>query len=143
MLKEFKEFALKGNMFDMAVGIVIGAAFATVIGSLVADVFMPLVGQVTAGVDLGQMYIVLSEGMPAGPYATLTAAQEAGAVTMNYGNFFNEIITFLGVAVAVFFMVKAYNASKRAEEAAPAAPAAPSVEETLLSEIRDLLSAQK
>jgi large conductance mechanosensitive channel len=143
VLKEFKEFALKGNMFDMAVGIVIGAAFATVIGSLVADVFMPLVGQVTAGVDLGELYIVLSEGMPAGPYATITAAQEAGAVTMNYGNFISEIITFLGVAVAVFFMVKAYNASKREEEAAPAAPPAPSAEETLLSEIRDLLSTQK
>ncbi|MBT8336718.1 MAG: large-conductance mechanosensitive channel protein MscL [Gemmatimonadetes bacterium] len=140
MLKEFKEFALKGNMFDMAVGIVIGAAFATVIGSLVADVFMPIVGQATAGIDLGQLYFVLSEGSPAGPYATLAAAQEAGAVTINYGNFFNEIITFLGVAVAVFFMVKGYNSAKRAEEAAPAAPAPPSAEETLLSEIRDLLA---
>ena len=142
MLKEFKEFAFKGNMFDMAVGIVIGAAFATVIGSLVADVFMPLLGQVTAGVDFGQLYMVLSEGSPVGPYATLDAAQEAGAVTLNYGRFVNEIITFLGVALAVFFMVKAYNAGKRAEEAAPAPPAAPSAEETLLSEIRDLLARQ-
>lgn len=142
MLKEFKEFAFKGNMFDMAVGIVIGAAFATVIGSLVADVFMPLLGQVTAGVDFGQLYVVLSEGSPAGPYATLDAAQEAGAVTLNYGRFVNEIITFVGVALAVFFMVKAYNAGKRAEEAAPAPPAPPSAEETLLSEIRDLLAKQ-
>lgn len=142
MLKEFKEFAFKGNMFDMAVGIVIGAAFATVVGSLVADVFMPLLGQVTAGVDFGQLYVVLNEGSPAGPYATLAAAEEAGAVTINYGRFFNEIITFLGVALAVFFMVKAYNAGKRAEEAAPAPPAPPSAEETLLAEIRDLLARQ-
>ena len=108
MLKEFKEFALKGNMFDMAVGIVIGAAFATVVGSLVADIFMPVIGQ--------------------------------GAVTVNYGRFINEIITFIGVALAVFFVVKGYNRAKRQEEEAPSAPPAPSAEETLLTEIRDLLA---
>ena len=140
MLKEFKEFALKGNMFDMAVGIVIGAAFATVIGSLVADIFMPVIGQVAAGVDFGELYVLLAEGATAGPYATLTAAQEAGAVTMNYGRFVNEIITFLGVAMAVFFVVRAYNRAKTQEEEAPAAPPAPSAEETLLTEIRDLMA---
>jgi large conductance mechanosensitive channel len=140
VLKEFKEFALKGNMFDMAVGIVIGAAFATVVGSLVSDIFMPVIGQVSAGVDFGELYVLLAEGTPAGPYATLTAAQEAGAVTMNYGQFVNEIITFIGVALAVFFVVKAYNRAKRQEEEAPAAPPAPSAEETLLTEIRDLMA---
>jgi large conductance mechanosensitive channel len=140
VLKEFKEFALKGNMFDMAVGIVIGAAFATVVGSLVADIFMPVVGQVTAGVDFGELYFLLAQGDPAGPYATLAAAQEAGAVTVNYGRFVNEIITFLGVALAVFFVVKGYNRAKRQEDEAPPAPPAPSAEETVLKEIRDLLA---
>ncbi len=145
MLKEFKEFAVKGNMLDMAVGIIIGAAFATIVGSLVNDMIMPPIGLALGGVDFADFFLVLSQGDPAGPYATLATAQEAGAVTMNWGVFINSIITFLIVAFAVFLVVRSFNRMKRQEEeeeAAPPSPPEPSKEEQLLSEIRDILKAQ-
>lgn len=143
MFKEFKEFAVKGNMLDMAVGIIIGAAFGTIVQSLVKDVIMPPVGMMLGGVDFTDMFITLSEGATAGPYATLAAAQEAGAVTINYGIFGNALISFLIVSFTVFLLVRSFNKMKRAEEAAPPAAApGPSNEEKLLTEIRDLLSAK-
>lgn len=142
MLKEFKEFAAKGNMLDMAVGIVIGAAFATIITSLVNDIVMPPIGMALGGVDFAEFYAILQQGDPAGPYATLAAAKEAGAVTMNWGIFINALISFLIVAFALFMVIKGFNKMKAEEEAAPEAPPEPSAEETLLTEIRDLLKAK-
>ena len=145
MLKEFKEFAVKGNVLDMAVGIVIGAAFGTIVRSLVDNVLMPPVGLVLGGVDFSDLFLTLAAGTVPGPYPTLAAAQEAGAVTLNYGLFVNAVISFLIVAWAVFFVVKGFNRMKRKEEReeeAPAAPPEPSAEEKLLAEIRDLLKAR-
>ena len=139
MLKEFKEFAAKGNMLDMAVGIVIGAAFATIIGSLVNDIVMPPIGLALGGVDFSEMFLVLGQGDPAGPYATLAAAKESGAVTMNWGIFVNSLITFAIIAFALFMVIKGFNKMKAEEEAAAEAPPEPSAEERLLGEIRDLL----
>lgn len=139
MLKEFKQFALKGNVLDMAVGIIIGAAFGTVVQSMVNDVVMPPIGILLGGVDFGDLFITLRQGAAPGPYATLAAAREAGAVTLNYGQFTNAVISFLIVAFAVFMLVKSFNKLKKAEEAAPAAPAAPPADIVLLGEIRDLL----
>lgn len=142
MLKEFKDFAVKGNVLDMAVGIIIGAAFGTVVKSLVSDVIMPPIGLLLGGVDFSNLFVTVSEGTTAGPYETLAAAQEAGAVTINYGVFANEIVSFTIVAFAVFMLVRSFNKLKKEEEAAPAAPPAPSNEEVLLGEIRDLLKSQ-
>ena len=142
MLKEFKEFAVKGNVVDMAVGIIIGAAFGTIVQSLVNDVIMPPIGLLLGGVDFSNLFLVLQEGATAGPYDTLELAKEAGAVTISYGAFINTVISFLIVAFAVFLLIRGINKMKREEEAAPeepAAPPAPSNEEVLLSEIRDLL----
>lgn len=142
MLKEFKEFAVKGNMLDMAVGIIVGAAFGTVVTSLVNDILMPPIGMFMGGVDFTDLFITLQQGAIAGPYPTLEAAQEAGAVTINYGMFVNSIVSFLIVAFAVFMVVRNFNKLKRQEEEAPKAPPAPSKEEVLLTEIRDALRAQ-
>jgi large conductance mechanosensitive channel len=142
MLKEFKEFAIKGNMLDMAVGIIVGAAFGTIIQSLVKDVIMPPIGMLLGGVDFGDLFLTLQEGAAAGPYATLAAAQEAGAVTINYGVFLNAVISFLIIAFSVFMVVRSFNRLKKKEAEAPAAPPAPSAEEKLLGEIRDLLKAR-
>jgi large conductance mechanosensitive channel len=142
MLKEFREFAVKGNVLDMAVGIIIGAAFGTVVKSLVADVIMPPIGMLLGGVDFTNLFITIEPGAMPGPYETLTAAQEAGAVTVNYGVFINEIVAFTIVAFAVFMLVRSFNRLKRQEEEAPAAPPEPSKEEVLLGEIRDLLKAR-
>lgn len=146
MLKEFKEFAMKGNMLDMAVGIIIGAAFGTIISSLVNDVIMPPIGLALGGVDFSELFILLQEGDPVGPYASLAAAKEAGAVTLNWGVFINAIISFLIIAFAVFMVVRGFNRARQAmekeKEEAPAAAPAPSAEEQLLGEIRDLLKAK-
>ena len=121
MLKEFKEFAMKGNMLDMATGIVIGAAFGTIIKSLVTDVIMPPIGMLLGGVDFANLYVVLKEGAEAiAANAPLAEAQAAGAVTLNYGNFINTIISFLIIAFAIFMLIRGVNKTKRAEEAAPA-----------------------
>ena len=120
MFKEFKEFAMRGNVVDMAVGIIIGAAFGTIIKSLVADVIMPPIGLLLGRVDFANLFAVVQEGTSAGPYGTLAQAKEAGAVTINYGAFFNTIISFLIVAFAVFMMIRGLNKLKRQEEEAPA-----------------------
>jgi len=128
MLKEFKEFAVKGNMIDMAVGIIIGAAFGKVVSSLVKDVLMPPLGLLIGGVDFTDLAITLN-----------AAADGAEAVTLNYGAFIQTIVDFLIVAFAIFVAIKVINTLKRKEEEAAAAPPKPSNEELLLSEIRDLL----
>lgn len=142
MLKEFKEFAIKGNMLDMAVGIIIGAAFGTIISSLVNDVIMPPIGVLLGGVDFSQLHWVVQQGAPGGPYGTVEAAAEAGAVTINWGLFLNNVLSFLIVAWAVFLVVKGFNRLKKKEEEAPEPDPEPSAEETLLGEIRDLLKAR-
>lgn len=140
MFKEFKEFALKGSMLDLAIGIVLGAAFGTVISSLVGDVITPLLGMITGGIDFSSLFIVLKEGTPAGPYASLAAATSAGANVLNIGSFLNAVLSFILVALALFFVVKAVNKVRRAEASEPPAPSA---QETLLAEIRDVLKEQK
>lgn len=139
MLKEFKEFAMRGNVVDMAVGIIIGAAFGTIVQSLVKDVIMPPIGLALGNVDFSNLFTVLKEGVPPGPYAALVEAQEAGAVTINYGAFTNTIISFLIVAFAVFLLIRSINNMKKKEEEAPETPPEPTKEELLLTEIRDLL----
>ncbi len=136
MFKEFKEFAMKGSLVDMATGIIIGAAFGTVVTSLVDDILMPPIGMMMGGVDFSNLFVVIKEGATSAPYATVEAAANAGAVTVNYGMFINNIISFIVVALAIFFVIKAVNKAKRAEEEAPAEPPA---NEVLLAEIRDLL----
>lgn len=140
MFKEFKEFAMRGNVVDMAVGIVIGAAFGAIVASFVGDVVMPILGLLTGGVDFSSKYLLLKEGATSGPYATLAAARAAGAVTVAYGVLINTIVNFLVVAAALFMVVKGMNATRKQEAAAPPAPPAPSAETVLLREIRDLLS---
>jgi large conductance mechanosensitive channel len=120
MLKDFKEFAMRGNVVDMAVGIIIGAAFGTIVKSLVSDIIMPPIGLLLGNVDFTNLFAVLREGAAAGPYASLAEAQEAGAVTMNYGVFINTIISFVIVAFAVFLLIRNINRLKREE--APAEP---------------------
>ena len=122
MFKEFKEFAMRGNVVDMAVGIVIGAAFGTIINSFVADIIMPPIGLILGNVDFSGMFIVLKEGKGAGPYETIAAAKAAGAVTLNYGVFINTIISFLIIAFSVFIVIRNINRLKRKEEAPPAVP---------------------
>ena len=139
MLKEFKQFALKGNVLDMAVGIIIGAAFGTVVQSMVNDVIMPPIGILLGGVDFSDLFITLRQGAVPGPYATLALAREAGAVTLNYGMFTNAVISFVIVAFAVFMLVKSFNKLKTAEAAAPSAPPSLPADVVLLGEIRDLL----
>jgi large conductance mechanosensitive channel len=122
MLKEFKEFAMRGNVVDMAVGIIIGAAFGTIIKSLVADILMPPIGMALGNVDFSNLFVVLKVGEVAGPYAALADAKAAGAVTINYGVFLNTVISFVIVAFAVFIVIRNINRLKRQEEAPPAEP---------------------
>jgi len=135
MLKEFKEFAVRGNVVDMAVGIIIGAAFGKIVESLVKDMIMPPVGLLLGKVDFSNLFAVLREGAQAGPYLSVEAAQKAGAVTFNYGLFINTVIGFVIVAFAVFLLIRAINRLKVQEEAKPAAT--PPEEIILLREIRD------
>ncbi len=134
MLKEFKAFAMKGNVMDMAIGIIIGGAFGKIIASFVSDVLMPPIGLLIGGVNFTDLKLVLSEAVLAADGAIATEA-----VSINYGNFIQVTIDFLIIAFAIFMVVKAMNSAKKKEEAAPAAPPAPSKEEVLLGEIRDLL----
>lgn len=122
MLEEFKKFAMKGNMVDMAVGIIIGAAFGGIIASLVADVLMPPIGMLLGNVDFANLFSVLKEGTTPGPYETVAAAKAAGAVTLNYGVFTNTVVNFLIIAIAIFFVVRGINNLKKKEEAPPAVP---------------------
>jgi large conductance mechanosensitive channel len=131
MLKEFREFALKGNVVDLAVGVIIGAAFSGIVSSLVDDVIMPPIGWLTGGIDFSDLSLAL-------PHSPMAPA-DAAAVTINYGKFLNAVISFAIVAWVIFMLIKGMNSLKRKEEAAPAAPAAPPEEVVLLREIRDSL----
>ena len=147
MLQEFKKFAIKGNMVDMAVGIIIGAAFGTVVKSVVDDIIMPLVSAITGAPDFSNLFIILRAPAEAVGVnmESIAAVREAGGVALGYGLFINALLAFLIVAIVLFFIVKGMNEMKRKEEEAPAAPPAPpepSAEEKLLTEIRDLLKAQ-
>ncbi|MGZ5452744.1 MAG: large-conductance mechanosensitive channel protein MscL [Candidatus Aminicenantales bacterium] len=117
MFREFKEFAMRGSVMDMAVGIIIGAAFGAIISSLVADVLMPPIGLLLGKVDFSNLYMLLSAGQAPGPYASLAAAQQAGAVTLNYGAFINKIISFLIIAFSIFLLVRGVNRMKKKAEA--------------------------
>ena len=120
--REFREFAVKGSVVDMAVGIIIGGAFGTIVRSLVDDIIMPPVGLLFSDVNFSEMYLLLKRGDPVGPYDTIEAARAAGAVTINYGNFINNIVAFLIIAFAVFLLVRTINRLRRQEQEAPAAP---------------------
>lgn len=123
MFKEFKEFAMRGNVIDMAVGIVIGAAFGTIVKSLVSDIIMPPIGLLLGKVDFSNLFAVLKQGEAVtGPYASLADAQAAGAVTINYGVFINTLISFIVIAFAIFMVIRAMNNLKKKEEATPAEP---------------------
>jgi large conductance mechanosensitive channel len=137
MLEEFKKFALRGNVVDMAVGIIIGAAFGKIVESLVRDMIMPPIGMLLGKVDFSNLFFVLREGASAGPYLSVEAAQKAGAVTFNYGIFINTLISFVIVAFAVFLLIRAINRMKAAEP--PASPPATPEDVVLLREIRDAL----
>ncbi|MEQ1894579.1 MAG: large conductance mechanosensitive channel protein MscL [Planctomycetota bacterium] len=135
MLSEFKAFAMRGNVVDMAIGVIIGGAFGKIVGSMVSDVMMPLIGLATGGVSFSDKFMAL-DGKE---YASLKAAQDAGASVMTYGVFIDAIINFVIVAFCLFMVIKGMNATKKKEATAPAAPPAPPKQELLLEEIRDLL----
>ncbi|AWI76830.1 MAG: large conductance mechanosensitive channel protein MscL [Betaproteobacteria bacterium HGW-Betaproteobacteria-13] len=136
MMKEFKEFAMRGNVIDLAVGVIIGGAFGKIVDSLVKDIVMPVVGRIVGGVDFRQLYINLGSDV----FETLEAAEKAGAPLIKYGNFINTAIDFLIIAFAIFMAIKAINKLKRAEPPAPPAEPAPEPEDIkLLREIRDSL----
>lgn len=135
MLEEFKKFAMRGNVVDMAVGIVIGGAFGKIVSSLVKDVLMPPIGMIVGDIDFAQLFINLGDNT----YATLAEAQEAGAATVNYGIFLQSIFDFIIVAFAIFMVVKQMNKMKKKEEEAPAEPPKSTKDQELLTEIRDLL----
>lgn len=139
MLKEFKEFAMRGNVVDMAVGIIIGAAFGKIVTSLVNDVVMPPIGLLLGSVDFTNLFLNLDLDTD---YATLAAAEEAGAPIIKYGMFINTVLDFVIVAFAIFLVIKALNKLKRQQAAQPPAPPAPSAQEKLLTEIRDVLKTQ-
>jgi len=135
VLDEFKKFAMRGNVVDMAVGIIIGAAFGKIVSSGVNDIIMPPIGKLMGGVDFSGLFINLGDG----EFETLAAAQEAGAATLNYGNFLQVSLDFIIVAFAVFMLIKGINSMKKKEEEKPAEPPKPSDEVVLLTEIRDAL----
>ena len=136
MLEEFKKFAMRGHVVDLAVGVIIGAAFGKIVDSLVKDLIMPPVGLLLGKVDFANLFWVLRDGAPPGPYLTVEAAQKAGAVTLNYGVFINTCIGFVIVAFAVFLLIRAIN---RLQAAEPAEPPPTAEEVLLLREIRDSL----
>jgi large conductance mechanosensitive channel len=132
MLKEFREFAVKGNVVDMAVGIIIGAAFGKIISSVVSDVIMPPIGLAVGGMDFSKLAIILKQ-----------ASGDTAAVAISYGKFIQTVVDFTIVAFAIFMLIKAINTMKRKQEEAPVAPPAPSKEEAILSEIRDILKQKR
>ena len=136
MLKEFRDFAVRGSVVDMAIGIIIGAAFGKIVDSLVKDVIMPPIGLLLGQVDFSNLFLVMKQGAQAGPYISVDVAQKAGAVTFNYGVFINTLISFVIVAFAVFLLIRVINRLKKQEEAKPAATPEDVV---LLREIRDAL----
>ena len=136
-VKEFKEFAMKGNVIDLAVAVIIGGAFGKIVSSFVADIVMPLIGLLLGGVNFADLKWVIKEAVME------NGVEKVAAATLNYGNFIQVTIDFLIIALAIFMAIKAMNSMKKKEEPAPEAPAAPSAEETLLGEIRDLLKTKK
>ncbi len=122
MLKEFREFITRGNAVDIAVGLIIGAAFGAIVGSLVTDVLMPPIGLALGKVDFGNLFVVLKSGAIPGPYVSVAAAKQAGAVTLNYGVFINTIVSFLIIALAVFMVIRQFNKLRKKAEAPAAAP---------------------
>ena len=144
MLKEFRDFAIKGNMLDLAIGVIIGAAFGAIVSSIVDDLFMPLIGLILGRIDFSNLYIVLSNPKNA-TFDTLAAAKAAGASTLNIGLFLNALVKFAIIAWVLFMVVKGINMLQRraAEDPAPPVPAPPTKEEVLLAEIRDAVRAQR
>jgi large conductance mechanosensitive channel len=140
MLREFQKFIMRGSVVDLAVGVIIGAAFGSIVTSLVNDVIMPPIGLILGGVDFSNIFILLQEGDPAGPYRSLQAAQDAGAVVIAIGAFINALINFLIIALAVFLVVRAVNnlQDRFIKKEAPAAPAGPTTEERLVSVLEKL-----
>ncbi len=138
MIKEFKEFAMRGNVMDMAIGIILGGAFGKIVSSFVGDVLMPPLGLLLGGVDFTGKFV----GLRSGSYTTLAEAKAQSIPTLNYGNFLQTVIDFLIIAFAIFMMIKAINAAKKKEAEAPPAPPVPSAQEKLLAEIRDLLKSR-
>jgi len=136
MMAEFKQFAMKGNVMDMAVGIIIGGAFGKIIGSLVNDVLMPVIGKFMGGIDFSSLFASLDGNS----YASLSAAEEAGAAIMKYGSFIQNVVDFVIIAFVIFMLIRAMNNMRKKEEAAPTAPPEPSDEVKLLTEIRDSLA---
>jgi large conductance mechanosensitive channel len=141
MLKEFKEFAMRGNVIDMAVGIIIGGAFGPIVQSLVKDILMPPIGLLMGGVDFTDLFVTLKQGIPTGPYRILADAQAAGAVTMNFGVFLNFVMSFLIIALAVFLFVKAINRMKREEQKIP--PAEPTTKDCIYCHMTIPINAMK
>ncbi len=140
MFKEFKQFISRGNVLEMAVGLIMAVYFGNIVKSLVDDVIMPPIGLLLGGIDFSELKILIQKAVPAVTDATgVVLTPEVAEVSIKYGNFINTIITFLIVALSVFLLVKGYNSLKKKEEAKPAAPAEPSKQESLLTEIRDLL----
>ncbi len=136
MLKEFRDFIMRGNVIDLAVAVIMGAAFTAIVNSLVQDILMPILGVLTGGLNFNSLYVNLSGKS----FATYAEAKAAGAAVIGYGTFIQAIITFLLIALSVFFMIKAVNAANRKQAEAPAPPPEPTKEEVLLAEIRDLLA---
>jgi len=142
MFKEFRDFALKGNVIDLAIGVIIGAAFGAIVSSIVDDIFMPVIGLILSGIDFSNLFIVLNNPGNV-PVPSVAAAKAAGVATLNYGLFINAVVKFTIIAFVLFLVVKGINRLKRQEAAAPAAPPAPSAQEKLLAEIRDAIKSQK
>lgn len=142
MFQEFKDFIVKGNAFDLAVGVIIGGVFGAVVNSLVGDLLMPPIGLIMGGVDFSNMFVTLKEGATAGPYASLEAAKAAGAVTLNVGLFINTIVNLIIVGFVLFMLVRAVNAARKPAPAAPAPPPPTPEDVVLLREIRDALKAR-
>jgi large conductance mechanosensitive channel len=144
MFKEFKEFAMKGNVVDMAIGIIIGAAFGAIVNSLVTDIVTPIIGVITGGLDFSSRYLLLKDGNPPAPYATVAAAKAAGAVTVNIGSFISLVLNFVIIAFVLFIIIKMMNQLRRKEPTpAPAAAPALTTDQRLLTEIRDLLKTEQ
>jgi len=141
MFKEFRDFALKGNVIDLAIGVVIGAAFGAIVSSIVDDIFMPIIGLILSGIDFSNLFFVISNPGNV-PVPSVAAAKAAGVATLNYGLFINAVVKFAIIAFVLFLVVKGINRLRRKEAAAPAAPPAPTAEEKLLMEIRDAIKSQ-
>lgn len=142
MFKEFRDFALKGNVIDLAIGVIIGAAFGAIVSSIVDDLFMPIIGIILNGIDFSNLFLVISNPNNV-PVPSVAAAKAAGVATLNYGLFINAVVKFTIIAFVLFLVVKGINRLRKKEAAAPAAPPAPTTEEKLLTEIRDAIKAQK